>query len=127
MDPLAPFEPRAVEAVAASHECTTDELRGALRRLHEHAAATPGIDELIMEWRRFLPYDVLVARTDDAYLLAVADSIWTEFGSQIGLTDAELAALRTLHERQTERTLGARDDEDSPPTFDERAPLVLAR
>ena len=127
MNPFAPFDAQVVETAAAGSDLTPAALRAALQRLHEHAAATPGIDELVMEWRRFLPYDVLVARTEDAYYLAVADSVWSEFADQLGLTDAELAALRTLHERQTRRTLRAHDGPDSPDALDERAALVLAR
>ncbi|MFB6118531.1 hypothetical protein [Halosegnis sp.] len=121
MDPLAPFESAVVEAVANDEGLDPAALRDLARRVHTHADSMPGVDELVMEWRRFLRYEPLVARTDDAYLLAVEPTIWTEFGTQLGLTDRELAAVRRLHDWQARRSVA----ETAP--FDARAALVLAR
>lgn len=124
-DPLGPFEVAVLETVADEHGFDTAALRELCRRHHAHAASMPGIDELVYEWRRFLPYEPLVARTADAFHLAVEPSVWSEFGDQLGFETGELAALRALHDRQARRDADRRGDDVTP--FDERAAMVLAR
>lgn len=122
-DPLVPFDPALVERVAEEHGVDPAALAALVERHHAYAARVPGIDELVFEWRRAFPYDPVVARTADAYHLAVDASVWTEFATQLGLDDEELAALRALHDRQAR----ARADDDEPTAFGGRAPMVLAR
>lgn len=123
-DPLAPFDEGLVATVAEDHGLAPATLRTLVERHHDHAARIPGIDELVVEWRQMLPYDPLVARTPAAYHLAVAPAIWEEFGTQIGLAEAELTALRALHAAQARRSAAARGDELEVAA---RAPMVLAR
>ena len=121
MDPLAPFDDERIERTAESFGIDAPRLRACLTEHHDHAAAVPGIDELVMEWRRFLPYDPLVARTDDAYLLAVEPSIWTEFGQQLSLSESELQAVKSVHDARARRAV---TDEKR---FDGYDGMVLAR
>ncbi|RNJ26430.1 hypothetical protein [Halosegnis longus] len=105
MDPLTPFDDDLIEQAAAEAGLDAVTLRERLVDHHDHAATTPGIDELVMEWRRFLPYEPLVERTADAYLLAVESSIWTEFGQQLSLSDTELRAIKSVHDAQARRVV----------------------
>ncbi|PSQ52588.1 hypothetical protein BRD20_07070 [Halobacteriales archaeon SW_8_65_20] len=121
MDPLAPFDDERIEQTAEAFDIGPARLRACLTEHHDHAAAVPGIDELVMEWRRFLPYDPLVARTDDAYLLAVESSVWTEFGQQLSLSEIELQAVKSVHDTRARRAV---TDEKR---FDGYDGMVLAR
>ncbi len=105
MDPLAPFDDEVIEEIAGRMDLDAVTLRERLIDHHDHAATTPGIDELVMEWRRFLPYEPLVERTGDAYLLAVESSIWTEFGQQLSLSEAELRGIKAVHDAQARRVV----------------------
>jgi hypothetical protein len=105
MDSLAPFDDEVIEQTAADVGLDAATLRDRLVDHYGHAATTPGIDELVMEWRRFLPYEPLVERTGDAYVLAVESSIWTEFGQQLSLSDTELRAIKTVHDAQARRVV----------------------
>lgn len=120
-DALAPFDSDRLREVAAERGVTVETLETLVRRHHEHADSMPGVDELVFEWRRFLGYEPLVARTDDAYHLAVDESVWHEFGSQIGLDDEAVDALIALHDRE------ARATADDSTAYDRRAAMVLAR
>jgi hypothetical protein len=123
-DPLGPFDSNRLAAVAADRGVAADALEALVRRHHAHADSMPGVDELVFEWRRFLGYDPLVARTDDAYHLAVDESIWREFGEQMGLDEEAVEALMTLHDREARAAVGA-DGSTAP--YDRRAAMVLAR
>lgn len=122
-DPLEPFDPERLREVAAERGVTVDALERLVARHHAHADSMPGVDELVFEWRRFLGYDPLVARTDDAYHLAVDESVWREFGAQMGVDDEAVETLMTLHDRQAR---AAADDGSTAP-YDRRAAMVLAR
>lgn len=123
-DPLAPFDPALLGRVAADHGLEPAALAALVERHHDYAARVPGIDELVFEWRRAFPYEPLVARTADAYHLAVEPSVWVEFAAQLELEDGELAALRALHGEQGRSRAAERGDSD---VFGERVPLLLAR
>lgn len=124
-DPLDPFDSARLDEVAADHGLSADTLETLVVRHHAHADAMPGVDELVFEWRRFLGYDPLVARTEDAYHLAVDESIWWEFGEQLGLEDEAVEALVTLHDREARATARRRGESTEP--YDRRAAMVLAR
>ena len=105
MDSLGPFDDEVIEQTEADVGLEGSRRRDRLVDHYDHAATTPGIDELVMEWRRFLPYEPLVERTGDAYVLAVESSIWTEFGQQLSLSDTELRAIKTVHDAQARRVV----------------------
>lgn len=120
-DPLAPFDPDRLGDVAVDRGLAVETLETLVRRHHAHADSMPGVDELVFEWRRFLGYEPLVVRTDDAYHLAVDESIWNEFGAQMGVDDEAVDALMALHDRE------ARATADDSTAYDRRAAMVLAR
>lgn len=105
--PLTAFDDDVVETVAAETGMAPGRLREALRRHQEHARSLPGVDDLVYEWRRFLPYDPLVRREPETYVLALERSVWVEFGEQLSFDDATLDAVVAVHARQARRALSA--------------------
>ncbi|WP_313694616.1 hypothetical protein [Halorarum halobium] len=90
---------RHVPAVAAERGLDGGTVRTAAARLHESVTTYPGVTDLVFEYRRSFSHDPLVAREGDVHYLLVPPRVWPEFGAAIDGGDAELAALRALHER----------------------------
>ncbi|WP_101297829.1 hypothetical protein [Halegenticoccus soli] len=139
-DPLAAFDEEVVEAVARDRGVATERLRELLRRQQESVRELPGVDDIVYEWRRAFPRNPLVERRDEAYFLAVPDHVWPEFGDALSLSSAELAALRAVHARQFDASLGGTDgcgdgdgtggegtDESSDGDGIDGEPIVLTR
>lgn len=124
-EPLAAFDDELVAHVSDAEGVDATALRDALRRQQEHARSLPGVDDLVYEWRRFLPYDPLVHRGETAYYLVFTASVWEEFGEQLSFDDATLAAVRAVHDRQLRRALVAVDLDAS--VADGGAAMVLTR
>jgi hypothetical protein len=120
-DPLAAFEPGVIRAVATDRGFDPETLSRLVRRHQEGVRTLPGVLDLVYEWRRTLPGDPLLARTDAAFVLATPPTVWDEFGSYLDLTARELAALRAVHERQAALTLGDGDG------LENASPVVLTR
>lgn len=120
-DPLAAFDDAVVDAAAAEVDCTPDALRDLVRRHQLLVRENPGVDDLLYEWRKYYPYDPLVARTDRAFHVVLRDRVWTEFTDRLALSDAEREALLAVHERQ------ARAEADDESVFEGGAPMVLTR
>lgn len=117
-DPLAAFDPGLLDAPDGDE----DRLRTIARRHQETVRETPGVENLVYEWRKGYPRNALVERTDGAYYLLVSPTTWGEFGDALGLDDAERDLLRGLHARQFAADVGM-DDE----AWDDRFPMVLTR
>lgn len=124
-DPLAAFDPSLVAEVAAEEGVETEELRDLLRAHQETVRERPGVDDLVYEWRRTLPYDPLVARTDAAYHVALVTEVWEEFLAHLEFDARERRALVAVHERQARSAAAARGDDES--VYDGAAPMVLTR
>lgn len=124
MDPLAPFDGEVIEAVAAETGRDPAAVRELVARHQRAVRENPGVADLVYEWRRYLPYDPLVARADDAYHLVVLPRVWEDFG-RAGFSERELDRLGRVHDRQARRAARARGDDES--VFDGGAPVVLAR
>lgn len=124
-DPLAPFDDATFEAVAARTGTDPAALRALVRRHQESARDLPGIDDLIYEWRKFLPYDPVVARTGDAFHCVVLPTVWDDFADALDLDDADLERLLAVHDRQARRAAEARGE--STAVFDGATPIVLTR
>lgn len=120
-DPLAAFDDEVVEAAAAEVDCSPDALRDLVRRHQALVRETPGVDDLLYEWRKYYPSDPLVARTDRAFHVVLRDRVWTEFTDRLALSPAERRALLAVHERQ------ARAEADDGGVLDGGAPMVLTR
>lgn len=124
-DPLAAFDEHVLTAVTEETALDGTQLRDALRRHQEHARSLPGVDDLVYEWRRFLPYDPLVHRETRAYYLVFQPSVWSEFGEQLAFSDATLAAVRAVHDRQLRRVFATLDVDES--VLEGGAAMVLTR
>jgi hypothetical protein len=107
-DPLAPFEERVLAAVARDYETSTETLRGLVQRHQELVRRLPGVDDVVYEWRRGVPDDPVVVRRPDVYYLSVAAHVWPEYVEALALDDEEAAALRAVHRRQLESSVGGR-------------------
>jgi len=96
----------------------------ALARAHQAGVReSPGVDNLVYEWRNGLARDPLVERTRGVYVLALPDRVWAEFVAALDADEAEAAALRALHDRQARRTVGA----DRAGALAEATAMVLTR
>lgn len=124
-DPLAAFDDDVVAAVARERALSASELREALRRQQEHARSLPSVDDLVYDWRRFLPYDPLVRRDETAYYLVFTPSVWEEFGEQLSFDDEMLAAARAVHDRQLRHVLTTHGEDAA--VADGGAAMVLTR
>jgi 2-hydroxychromene-2-carboxylate isomerase len=124
-DPLVPFEDRVFDAVAERTGADPATLRALVRRQQETARDRPGIDNLLYEWRKLLPYDPVVARTETAFHCVVLPETWAEFGDALGLDDAAFERLLAVHDRQARRAAEARGE--STAVFDGATPMVLTR
>lgn len=122
-DPLAPFDDDVVSRVAANHGVGVDRVRDLIVGHQRRTREFPGVDELVYEWRTRLPYDPLVTRTDDAYVLAVRAHVWEQYGDQMDLDAEAVGLLRAVHDRQSRRTAA----EGTGSTLDGSAPMLLTR
>ncbi len=106
--PLSPFPDESLAAVAEETGFDADELEALVERHQQFVRdyeAVGGVDGLVYEWRQSLFEDPLDAQDGDTYYLAVPRRVWADFGRRLDLTEAELAALRGVHDRafRTER------------------------
>lgn len=120
-DPLTAFDDVLLEAVAAEVDCSPEALRGLVRRHQMLVRETPGVDDLLYEWRKYYPYDPLVMRTEQAFHVVLRERVWEEFTDRLGLSPTERGALLAVHDRQ------ARADADDESVYDGGAPMVLTR
>lgn len=124
-DLLAPFDDEVVAAVAERTGTSTAELRTLLRRHQESAREFPGVDNLVYEWRKYLPYDPVVARTDAAFHCVVLPEVWGDFGDALGVDDSEFERLLAVHDRQARRAAEERGEDTA--VFDGGTPMLLTR
>ena len=119
-DPLASFDDGVFAAVARTHDVPDAALRDLVRRHQELVRRLPGVDDIVYEWRTAFPDDPVIERRPDVYYLSVAGTVWPEYAASLGLDDRETAALRAVHRRQLDASVGDR------PTGD-RGAMVLTR
>jgi hypothetical protein len=124
-DPLVPFDDDIIAAVADRTDADPDRLRTLLRRHQESARDLPGIDNLVYEWRKYLPYDPVVARTDEAFHCVVLPEVWADFADALDIDDADFERLLAVHDRQARRA--AEDRGESTEPFDGATPMLLTR
>jgi len=111
-DPLAGFDPAAIEAVAEDRGIDPARLEAIARDHQEGVRDLPGIEDIVYEWRSQFHQDPLLSRTERAYVLALRDHVWNEFAQSLSLSEAETAALRALHERVAATVLDGEADID---------------
>lgn len=122
---LAPFDDDIVTAVAARMDTTAAALRDLLRRHQRSARDFPGVDNLVYEWRKYLPYDPVVARTDEAFHCVVLPEVWGDFADSLDTDDREFEQLLTVHDRQARHDAEARGE--STEVFDGATAMLLTR
>ena len=127
--PLAGFDDAVVGAVARDRDIDVSELRDLLRRQQRSVRDLPGVDDIVYEWRKAFAREPLLERREDAYLLAVPNHVWPEFAASLSLSDAELLALREVHERQVRTSLRVSEGGEGADgrAGDDREGMVLTR
>lgn len=118
-DPLAAFDDAVVADVARKRDRSPAALRELAARQQESVRDLPGVDDLVYEYRKAFARSPVAERREAAYYLLVPGHVWPEFGAALSLSEAELAALRALHDRQFRAAVGDPDGD--------RDPLVLVR
>jgi hypothetical protein len=101
--PLAAFDDDSFETVADETTLDAGALRDVTERHQESVRELPGVDDIVYEWRNHFHMDPLVYRTDRVYVLALPAHVWDEFGDRLDLGDDDLAALKSVHDRQARR------------------------
>jgi len=124
-DPLAVFDADVIEAVAAEADLEPAAVRAVVRRHQEGMRESPGVDNLVYEWRKYYPYDPLVARTDRACHVVLLAEVWDEFADRLDLSAAEQEALMAVHDRQARADAVERGEDTE--VFDDAAPLLVSR
>jgi hypothetical protein len=124
-DPLVPFDADIVDAVAERTDTDPAHLRDLLRRHQQSARDLPGVDNLVYEWRKYLPYDPVVARTDEAFHCVVLPEVWADFADTLDIDDANFERLLAVHDRQARRAAEARGE--STESFDGATAMLLTR
>jgi hypothetical protein len=124
-DPLVPFDADIVDAVAERTDTDPAHLRDLLRRHQQSARDLPGVDNLVYEWRKYLPYDPVVARTDEAFHCVVLPEVWADFADTLDIGDADFERLLAVHDRQARRAAEARGE--STESFDGATAMLLTR
>ena len=122
---LGPFDDDIVAAVAERTDTTPTALRGLLRRHQRSARDFPGVDDLVYEWRNYLPYDPVVARTDGAFHCVVLPEVWGDFADSLEIDDRAFEQLLAVHDRQARRDAEARGEPTD--VFDGATAMLLVR
>jgi hypothetical protein len=101
---LAAFDDQTLESVADRTETTAENLEALVARHQERVRDSPGVDDIVYEWRNYFHMDPLVVRTETAYVLAVESHVWDEFAESLDLSGPELDALKAVHDAQARTT-----------------------
>lgn len=118
-DAPAGFDPATVERVATSNGVAPGrlgDLLAAHQRLVRETPGTGGVAGLLYEWRRAFGRDPVVVRDPEAFHLAVEPHVWGEYAAALDASEAEAAALRSVHGAAAAET-----------PADDREPMVVWR
>jgi hypothetical protein len=99
-DELAAFDEAVLESVATDRDVSVERLTDIVRTHQSNVRELPGVEDIVYEWRNYFHRDPLVGRTEGAYYLALPDHVWAEFTDDLGLDEAEGAALLAAHDAQ---------------------------
>jgi hypothetical protein len=105
--PLAAFDDGTFDHVAAETAVSADRLRALVRRHQEGVRDLPGVDDIVYEWRNHFHMDPLLVRTDAVYVLALPGHVWEEFADRLDVSETELDALLSVHDRQARALVDA--------------------
>jgi hypothetical protein len=102
-DLLAPFDDEVIRAVASENDVEEELLRDALADHQQTMRDTPGVEDLVYEWRKQFD-DPMLGQSEQTYFVAVRETVWDEYGSYLDLDDYLLSALAAVHQEQVLRT-----------------------
>jgi hypothetical protein len=102
-DLLAPFDLAVIRTTAQHNDVEEAELRDALASHQRTMRATPGVEDLVYEWRKQY-HDPVLARTPDVFILALPPTVWEEYADYLEFEHETLAAVTAVHQEQTVRT-----------------------
>lgn len=128
-DELDAFDDDLLRETASEHDVAVERLTRLARTHQSNVRDLPGVDDIVYEWRKAFAREPLLERREDAYLLAVPNHVWPEFAASLSLSDAELLALREVHERQVRTSLRVSEGGEGADgrAGDDREGMVLTR
>jgi len=118
-DLLSPFDDDVIRAVAGANDIEEDRLRTALEDHQRTMRETPGVEDLVYEWRKRFD-DAVLLRTPDTFYVSVREGIWREYGDHLELDDRLLGAVVAVHQEQV-----LRDDAVESDALDETTVAVV--
>ena len=121
-DPLDPFDDDVIRAVADANDVALEPLETAVADHQRTMRDTPGVEDLVYEWRKQYD-DPVLFRDQSIFIVAVPPTVWEEYGSYLDLEDDVLRALAAVHQEQTLRT----DSVDLSGLPDGHATIVVGR
>lgn len=122
LDLLDAFDDAVVRSVASENGVDETRLRDALSDHQQTMRKTPGVENLVYEWRKQFE-DPIVDRTPDRYVVAVRRAVWQEFAEYLDLDDYLLAAVSAVHQEQVLRS----SEIDEHMLGTDRIPMIVVR
>ena len=104
-DPLAPFDEDVIRAVAGANDVAFEPLEATVADHQRTMRDTPGVEDLVYEWRNQYEDPVLL-REPDVFIVGIPPTVWDEYGRYLDLEDDMLRALAAVHQEQTLRSDG---------------------
>jgi len=102
-DLLAPFNLDVIRSVAEENDIELSVVQEALMDHQQTMRDTPGVADLVYEWRKQYD-DPVLRRTESTFVVAVPPAVWEEYGEYLDLSDALLAAVTAVHQEQSVRS-----------------------
>lgn len=121
-DPFDPFDDDVIRAVADANDVAVEPLETAVADHQRTMRDSPGVEDLVYEWRRQYE-DPVLFRDASVFIVAVPPTVWEEYGAYLDLEDDVLRALAAVHQEQTLRT----DDVDLSGLPEGHATVVVGR
>jgi len=100
-----PLDDDVIRAVAEANDVDLEPLEAAVTDHQRTMRETPGVADLVYEWRKQFDDPVLL-REPDVFVVAVPPTVWDEYGEYLDLEPDLLRALVAVHQEQTLRTDG---------------------
>lgn len=101
-DLLAPFDEELLRGVAGENDIELDALRDALADHQRAMRDTPGVEDLVYEWRKQYD-DPVLSRTDSVFVVSVPPTVWEQYGEYLDIETPVLRAVIAAHQEQTLR------------------------
>jgi hypothetical protein len=99
-DLLESFDDDVLRAVASENDVELDDLRDALADHQRTMRDTPGVEDLVYEWRKQYD-DPVLARTDSVFVVSVPPTVWEQYGEYLDIETPMLRAVVAAHQEQT--------------------------